>query len=156
MKKVLVGVVVLIIVGGYFWWSLRGSSSSVPVQMVSTTTTSTVSSNPTTSATTTTTTTTTTASTGYKDGTYTGTVSSAVYGPVQVAVTITGGKIAAVNVLQYPDAPGHSSQVSETSLPILKQEVIAAQSANVDTVSGATQTSEAFNQSLSSALSQAS
>jgi uncharacterized protein with FMN-binding domain len=61
-----------------------------------------------------------------------------------------------VNVLQYPDAPGHSSQVSETSLPILKQEVIAAQSANVDTVSGATQTSEAFNQSLSSALSQAS
>jgi uncharacterized protein with FMN-binding domain len=55
----------------------------------------------------------------------------------------------------YPNDPGHTTEVSASSLPALKQEAIAAQSANVDIVSGATQTAEAFQQSLAAALAQA-
>jgi len=95
------------------------------------------------------------ASTGqYKDGTYTGAVADAFYGNLQATVTIQGGAITDVT---FPQAPsnGHSGQVSAQALPLLRQEAIAAQSANVNIVSGATQTSDAFNQSLASALTQA-
>ena len=68
---------------------------------------------------------------------------------------IQNGKITDVQFLQYPNDNGHSARVSSFSMPALKQEAIAAQSANVDVVSGATQTSEAFRQSLADALAQA-
>jgi uncharacterized protein with FMN-binding domain len=101
--------------------------------------------------------TTTAATTGqYKDGTYTGTVADAIYGKLQVTVTISGGKIANVTLPIYPNSPGHTSQVSATALPALEQEAIISQSANVNVVSGATQDSAAFQQSLASALAQAS
>jgi uncharacterized protein with FMN-binding domain len=90
----------------------------------------------------------------YKDGTYTGTVADAFYGNLQVAVTIQGGALVDVVFPQYP-TNGHSAQVAAQALPILKQEAIAAQSANVNIVSGATQDSQAFQQSLASALAQA-
>lgn len=93
-----------------------------------------------------------TANTGqYKNGTYTGNVADAFYGNVQVVAIIQGGKLVDITLAQQP-TNGHSGQISSQALPILKQEAIAAQSANVNTVSGATQISQAFDQSLSSAL----
>jgi uncharacterized protein with FMN-binding domain len=99
-------------------------------------------------------TTTTTAAGQYKDGTYTGSVADAFYGSIQATVTIKGGAITAIT---FPQAPsnGHSGQVSAQALPILAQEAIAAQSANVSVVSGATQDSQAFQQTVASALAQA-
>ena len=91
----------------------------------------------------------------YKDGTYTGSTEDASYGNVQVAAVITGGKLTDVNVLQYPDSHSDSIAINQQALPMLKQESIQAQSANVDIISGATFTSEAFAQSLRNALVQA-
>jgi uncharacterized protein with FMN-binding domain len=96
-----------------------------------------------------------TTSAGFKDGTFTGPVTDAIYGKIQVAVTISGGKITDISWPVYPDSHGETSQISQRSLPTLKQEVIASQSANVNDVSGATQTSDGFKQSLSAALAQA-
>lgn len=91
----------------------------------------------------------------YKDGTYTGSVADAFYGNIQVEAVISGGKITDVKFLQYPNDRGESIQVNDRAMPLLTSEAIKAQSANVDVVSGATQSSEAFAQSLSAALSQA-
>lgn len=92
----------------------------------------------------------------YKDGAYTGAVGSASqYGDVQIKVTITNGKITDIEFLQFPNTPGHTSEVNSAALPILKQEAITVQSANVDIVSGATQTTQGFQQTLQSALDQA-
>ena len=91
----------------------------------------------------------------YKDGTYTGAVTDAFYGNLQVIAVIQNGKLADVQFPVYPNDGGHTSQLSKTDLPVLKQEAIKAQSANVNIVSGATQLSQAFEQSLSSALAQA-
>lgn len=97
-----------------------------------------------------------TANTGkYKNGTYTGSVADAFYGNVQVQVTISGGQITDVQFLQYPSDRQTSIMINSQAMPYLKQEAIAAQSAQVAGVSGATATSQAFIQSLSSALSQA-
>ena len=91
----------------------------------------------------------------YKDGTYTGPVENAVYGNIQVVVTVSGGKITTVAVPVFPDSPGHSSQVSASAIPKLQQEALTMQSANVNVVSGATQDSQAFQQSLAAALATA-
>ncbi len=91
----------------------------------------------------------------YKDGTYTGTVADAYYGSVQVKATISGGKLTNVTFLQYPDTHSTSIEINSQAMPYLQQEAIQAQSADVQVVSGATFTSQAFTQSLSSALSQA-
>ena len=91
----------------------------------------------------------------YKDGTYTGSSADAYYGNVQVSATISGGKITAVQFLQYPNTHSTSVAINQQAMPYLQQEAIQAQSANVQAVSGATFTSQAFMQSLSSALSQA-
>jgi uncharacterized protein with FMN-binding domain len=92
----------------------------------------------------------------YKDGTYTGSVADAFYGNVQVQVTISGGNITDVQFLQYPSDRSTSRFINSQATPLLTQEAIQAQSAQVDGVSGATATSEAFIQSLQSALQQAS
>lgn len=97
----------------------------------------------------------TTASAQYKDGTYTGSVDNAFYGNIQVSATIQSDKITAVNFLQYPDENPNSIYVNTSAIPYLKQEAIKAQSSNVSVITGATFTSQAFMQSLSSALSQA-
>ena len=91
----------------------------------------------------------------YKDGTYTGSAADAFYGTIQVKAVIQNGKLADVQFLQYPNDQPESQQVSQQSMPILKQEAITAQKAQVDTVSGATQTSQAFKESLAAALAQA-
>jgi len=91
----------------------------------------------------------------YKDGTYTGSTEDAYYGNVQIKASIQSGKIAAVTFLQYPHTHSTSVYINQQAMPYLEQEAIKAQSAKVDIVSGATYTSQAFIQSLSSALSQA-
>jgi uncharacterized protein with FMN-binding domain len=91
----------------------------------------------------------------YNDGMYTGPVADAIYGKLQLDVTISGGMITDITWPTYPNTAGHTSQVSASALPTLEQEAIASQNANVNIVSGATQTSEAFQQSLAAALSQA-
>jgi uncharacterized protein with FMN-binding domain len=92
---------------------------------------------------------------GYKDGTYTGPVTDAFYGQVQVQATISGGKITDVKFLQYPSDRFTSQMINQQATPILRNEAIQAQSANVNLVSGATLTSSAFVQSLQAALTSA-
>jgi uncharacterized protein with FMN-binding domain len=91
----------------------------------------------------------------FKDGTYTGPQIDAQYGLVQVQAVIHNGKIADVQVLQYPSDRRTSVRINNVALPWLKQEVIQAQTANVDLITGATLTSEAYEMSLNSALDQA-
>jgi uncharacterized protein with FMN-binding domain len=91
----------------------------------------------------------------YKNGTFTGSVEDAYYGLLQVQAVISGGKITDVIFLQYPN-DNHTSQfINSQAMPLLKQEAISAQSANVNGVSGASSTSPAFIASLTNALSQA-
>ena len=97
----------------------------------------------------------TTTSASYKDGSYTGPVADAGWGPVQVKVVIQGGKISDVQWLQYPNERDRSVLINQYADPQLTQEVIQAQSAQVDIISGATDSSLAFMQSLSSVLQQA-
>jgi uncharacterized protein with FMN-binding domain len=99
--------------------------------------------------------TTATPSSKYKDGTYTGSVANAYYGNVQVQAIIQNGKITTVNFLQSPNENPNSIYVNQQADPYLKQEAIQAQSSKVSAISGATFTSQAFTQSLASALSQA-
>lgn len=91
----------------------------------------------------------------YVDGTYTGSTADAYYGYVQVQATVQGGKLTDVTFLQYPSDRRTSQYINSRAMPILKQEAIQAQSANVSGVSGASDTSAAFVQSLGNALSQA-
>jgi uncharacterized protein with FMN-binding domain len=91
----------------------------------------------------------------YKDGQYTGDVADALYGNIQVQATVSGGNVTDVTFLQYPNDRDRSININSQAMPYLKQEAIAAQSANVDIVSGATATSQAFITSLASALNQA-
>jgi uncharacterized protein with FMN-binding domain len=93
-----------------------------------------------------------TSSSGLKNGTYTGAVESTRFGDVQVQVVVAGGKITDVKALQLTDAERRSEMISATAAPILRSEVLQAQSANVDTVSGATVTSDAYLSSLQAAL----
>lgn len=91
----------------------------------------------------------------YKDGTYTGDTVDAYYGNVQVQAIISGKKITDIQFLNYPQDRQHSADINAQAMPYLKTEAIQAQSANVDIISGATLTSQAFQQSLQSALNQA-
>lgn len=91
----------------------------------------------------------------YKDGTYTGNAADAFYGNIQVQAIITNGKISDVQFLQYPNDRRTSVEINTQAMPYLRSEAIQAQNAQVDIVSGATDSSMAFRQSLGSALSQA-
>jgi uncharacterized protein with FMN-binding domain len=91
----------------------------------------------------------------FKEGTYTGPVTDAQWGYVQVQVTVSNGKISSVKFLQYPNDRSRSIMINQYADPQLTSEAIQAQSANVDIITGATDTSEAFIQSLGDALNQA-
>lgn len=86
------------------------------------------------------------------DGTFEGPTVSTRFGDVQVQVTIAGGAISDVTALQLTDHDGRSVQISNRAEPVLRSEVLQAQSASVSLVSGATYTSAAYLQSLQSAL----
>jgi len=92
---------------------------------------------------------------GLRDGKYTGPSVNAYYGLVRVEAEIQGGHITSVSVLQYPSDRSTSRYINSRALPVLEREVVSAQSARVDVVTGATLTSTAYLRSLESALSQA-
>lgn len=92
------------------------------------------------------------AASGAKDGTFDGSRIQTRYGTVQVQAVISGGKIADVVPLQLTDVGSLSGEIDQQAVPMLKSEVLSSQSANVDTVGGATYTSEGYLSSLQAAL----
>jgi len=88
-------------------------------------------------------------------GTFTGAAADTRFGPVQVQITISNGKITNVTAPQYPTESFRDQQINAQAIPYLIQETLQAQSANIQGVGGASYTSEGFYQSLVSALSKA-
>jgi uncharacterized protein with FMN-binding domain len=91
----------------------------------------------------------------YRDGSYAGQVVDAYYGYVQVQATVAQGRLTDVQILEYPNDRRTSIRINNYAIPYLTQESLHAQSANVDIISGATLTSEAYIESLASALTSA-
>ena len=89
---------------------------------------------------------------GTTAATYDGASVQTRFGTVQVQVTIQDGKITEVTALQLTDAERKSAQISSRAAPVLRSEVLQAQSANVQTIGGATVTSDAYLSSLQAAL----
>jgi uncharacterized protein with FMN-binding domain len=147
MKKLIVSVV---IVGVFVFYSFLHDHSSVTALAPNsaTGTSGAPSSAPTPG-------TTSTSSGQYKDGSYTGSVADAQWGYLQVKAIIQGGKIMDVQFVQYPNDRSRSVMINQYADPQLTSEAIQAQSAQVDIITGATDSSEAFMQSLTDALSQA-
>jgi len=88
-------------------------------------------------------------------GTFVGDTSQTRWGPVQVQVTVTDGKITDVKTLQYPNGDRRSQGISSQVIPWLQDETLQVQSANIQGISGATYTSMGFRTSLASALQKA-
>lgn len=89
------------------------------------------------------------------DGSYVGRSVDTKYGPVQVSVTISGGRIATVDAVKHPGGKKASRRINGRAIPVLERSAIRSQSAQVDFVSGATLTAKAFSRSLASALAKA-
>jgi len=88
-------------------------------------------------------------------GTFTGASANTVYGPVQVQITLVNGKITNATALTYPTGSFRDQQINQQAIPYLIQETIAAQSANIQGVGGASYTSQGWVDSLTSALAKA-
>jgi uncharacterized protein with FMN-binding domain len=88
-------------------------------------------------------------------GTYDGSVAQTRWGPVQVRITVSGGRMTGVDVLQVPDGNFRDQQINGYAVPILEREAVAAQSAQIDAVSGATITSDGYRTSLQAAIDEA-
>ncbi len=86
--------------------------------------------------------------------TVTGDSADTRYGPVQVKITATNGKITRVDAIDYPQTERRDREINSFAIPALNQEALAAGNANIDIISGATYTSEGYIQSLQSALDQ--
>jgi uncharacterized protein with FMN-binding domain len=84
--------------------------------------------------------------------TFDGAAVDTAYGPVQVQITVSGGRITAARVLQVPQESGHDVRINSQAVPTLDQEAVQAQSAQIDSVSGASYTSEGYTRSLQSAI----
>jgi uncharacterized protein with FMN-binding domain len=95
------------------------------------------------------------AATALRDGTYTGDAVPIRWGNVQIQVAINGGRIASVTAVDMPYSDRRTQRITDVAEPILREQAIAIQSAQLDVISGATYTSEAYAQSLQSALDRA-
>ncbi|NUO61030.1 MAG: FMN-binding protein [Hamadaea sp.] len=84
--------------------------------------------------------------------TYDGSVAQTRWGPVQVRITVANGRITDVEAVEYPTENHRDQEINQYALPILHDSVISRQSAKIDTVSGATVTSEGYIESLQAAL----
>ncbi|MCX4583375.1 FMN-binding protein [Streptomyces sp. NBC_01481] len=84
-----------------------------------------------------------------------GNVADTQYGPVQVRITVSGGKVTAADAVKAPDSDANSRRIAATAVPQLNQAALTAQSAQIDAVSGASYTSEGYIKSLQSALDKA-
>ena len=87
--------------------------------------------------------------------TYTGDSTDTQWGPVQVQITVQDGKITKVDVVDYPHGNPRDQEINSYALPQLVQETLSAQSGQIDTISGATVTSDGYLGSLQSALDKA-
>jgi uncharacterized protein with FMN-binding domain len=87
--------------------------------------------------------------------TVTGAAWTTIYGPVQVRITVASGRITAVTALEYPSGTPEDEQINAFAIPALNKEALAAGSARISTVSGATYTSGGYIGSLQSALDKA-
>ncbi len=87
--------------------------------------------------------------------TYTGDSVDTRWGPVQVRITVSNGKITASEAIVYPTENHRDVEINSQALPILNQEAVAAQTSQIDTVSGATVTSDGYISSLQSAIDKA-
>ena len=149
---------VLVLLFGYHTSTEGSLATSAPTSIVSgdagaagsTTATDGSTTGPTTDSNTDSTTDSTTGST-----TVTGDAVSTRWGPVQVELTVENGVITAVDVVQYPQENHEDVEINSYAIPVLVQETLDQQSADIDMVSGATVTSEGYLQSLQSALDQA-
>lgn len=95
------------------------------------------------------------AATTLNDGTYTGTSSSTRWGPVQVRIVVSGGKITSSQAVTYPTANNKDVQINSRAVPTYNSEAVQAQSADIDAISGATVTWQGYTASLQSAIDQA-
>ncbi len=91
-------------------------------------------------------------STSTANGTFTGPVVSTQFGDVQLRATFANGKLTDVVPLALPNDRPRSAEISQQAEPLLRQEALQAQSAQIDLLSGATYTSEAYAQSLQAIL----
>ncbi|HEY0699234.1 MAG TPA: FMN-binding protein [Micromonospora sp.] len=94
------------------------------------------------------------ASGGLRDGTFAGAAYTHEHGTVKVTITVSGGRMTNVTAT-YPTSPARAASINNDAIPKLRQEALAAQSARIATVSGATLTSGAYRNSLQSALDRA-
>jgi uncharacterized protein with FMN-binding domain len=90
-----------------------------------------------------------------KSATYTGDSVNTQWGPVQVRITVTNGKVASAAAIVYPNGNGRDQEINAYAVPTLNQEAVSASSAQIDLVSGATVTSTGYLSSLQSALDKA-
>ena len=95
------------------------------------------------------------AASGGPGKTVTGAAWPTIYGPVQVRITVAGGRITAASAVEYPVNTPRDEQINAFAIPQLNSEAVAAGSAKIDTVSGATYTSGGYIGSLQSALDKA-
>lgn len=86
---------------------------------------------------------------------FTGSVAQTEWGPVQVEISVSGSQITDVQVLQYPNENPKDVQINNYALPVLVDETLVAQSADIQMVSGATVTSQGYITSLQAALDEA-
>ena len=84
--------------------------------------------------------------------TITGDPANTRFGPVQVQISVTNGKLTAVEAIDYPNGSGRDQEINAYAIPQLNQEALRAGNANIDMVSGATYTSDGYITSLQSAL----
>ncbi|MFD7878753.1 FMN-binding protein [Streptomyces sp. NPDC059766] len=77
------------------------------------------------------------------------------WGPVQVRITLKDGRLTEVTAVTYPQENPRDQEINSYAVPQLRREALAAQSAEIDTVSGATYTSDGYRRSLQSALDSA-
>jgi uncharacterized protein with FMN-binding domain len=87
----------------------------------------------------------------FVDGTYTGAAVNEPWGTFEVEAIISGGQLTDVQLVAEP-SDRHSSRINNYAVPLLTESAIAAQSANIDMVSGATWTSRSYEESLQAAL----
>lgn len=89
------------------------------------------------------------------NGTFNGSIVKTGYGDLQVQITVSGGRITNVAMLRVPDQDDMDREINDYAVPQLISQTIDRQSANVDTVSGATYTSNGYRQSTQAAINAA-
>jgi uncharacterized protein with FMN-binding domain len=85
-------------------------------------------------------------------GTFTGDAAQTRWGTVQVQITVKDGKVTKADAVEYPNGNPRDQQINAYAIPTLNAEVVQAQSAQIDAVSGATVTSDGYIESLQSAI----